>query len=144
MGMAVNEERASRNRRIVGTLLAIRNAGSNGYDFERFFEGHLVDEFVADKRVAAFSILLAAQLIGESARQTRGIADNAFIGLDLPPAIEENRDITAAFRLTVVVMNRDVDTASAIVDTVVQSQTRSRNVLACLLGMLMEAQARVS
>lgn len=139
----MNEWQTARNRRIVGTLLAIRNAPAGEYNFERFFEDR-VEEFLSSQATASFSMLLAAQLVGDSARLQRGFGEREFVGLGLPAAAEGNPDIVMAFRLAVVIMNRDIATAKAIVDTITQSRSRSRNVLACLLGMLTEARQPVS
>lgn len=139
----MNEWQAARNRRIVGTLLAVRNAPPGEYDFDQLFDSR-IDEFLTTPNTAAFAMLLAAQMVGDAARVQRGIGEHDFVGLGLPAAANKDPDIVTAFRLAVVIMNRDVPTAQAIVDTVTQSRTRSRNVLACLIGMLTEAPAHVS
>lgn len=138
----MNEWQAARNRRIVGMLLAIRNTSPGQYDPVRLFEER-AHEFLATENTAAFSMLLAAQMVGDASRAQRGFGPTDLIGLGLPAAAEEDPDIVAAFRLVVVLMNHDLGIATALIHTITQSRSRSRNVLACLIGMLTEAPALV-
>lgn len=133
----MNEVQVSRNRRITGTLLAIRNAPAGDYDMDRFFAR--ADDFFETPNIAAFSMLLAARLVGEQARAHKGLPENAMVALGMPAAANQHPDILLAFRLAVVIMNKDVAMAQALVDTAAKSRSRSRNVLACLVGMLTEA-----
>lgn len=138
--MTDREHRIGRNRRITGTLLAMRYAPPGEYDFDRLFDDR-INDFLDTPNAAGFAMLLAARLIGDSARAQRGIGEHEFVALGLPAAAEKDQDIVAAFRLITVVMNRDVAMAEAMIDTITKSRSRSRNVLACLFGMLMEAPA---
>lgn len=137
------DPRTARNRRITGVLLGMRSTPPGEYDFERLFDDG-IEDFLQTPNAAAFAMLLAAQWIGEAARIQRGLGPSDFVGLGLPAAAEKDPDIVAAFRIVTTVMNRDVGTAQALVETVTRSRSRSRNVLACLFGMLMEAPPPVS
>lgn len=140
----MNEQQIKRNRRIIGTLLAVRNAPPGDYDVNAMFAaGAEIDEFTLNPNVSAVSMLIAAQFVGEAARSQLQIEENAVVGLNLPPVVESNPDLLAAFRLATVIMNHDVETATAITKVIITSRSRSRNVIACLLGMLMEAPAPV-
>lgn len=132
-------ESLASNRRIAGTLLAIRNSAPGDYDFDALF-GPPMREFLATPTSSAFAILLTAQMVGEEGRTkwggTRKIGRHEFIGLNLPPEADDNPDIRAAFRIIAAVMNRDLAGAIALTNVATEERDRATNVLACLLGML--------
>lgn len=134
------DEQTMRNRRTLGALINIRDRPADEFDGNRFFDGQLED-IIATPTAAGFATLVAARFVAGGAERARGLskAPHQYYGIRLPTQVEDEPDILMAYRLTVAVMNRDMDAAKALVAVTVEDHQRAGNVLSCLIAMLVEA-----